>query len=479
MPLVGHAVLRRVLAHRRHDDAVRQLERARGGTAGTPAGGRRGTRSRARRGGRTRSTSAGSRSLEVVVRDALAARHQVEHEPLRALARVALAVLEPLEARLRGALDLEHVDAARVLVGASAAGTSCDVVGRDRVGERDRVLHRELGAGADREVRRVRRVAEQHDVLVAPRPAADRRERAPDRPIDQQLLACEVLLEQLLAERRRLLLVELVEPGLLPRLLAALDDPRAAPLLERIGVHLEQPPLRRLEDERERRHLLGRAEPGELALAPVERRLERVRVELAHARVDAVGGEHEVVVGDDLLDVVDGVLEVHAHAELAAALLQQQQQLLAREAAEAVAGAGDLRAGVERVDVGPVGEVLADAPEALRVGLLELAERLVGEHDAPAEGVVRLVLLEDVDLRRGHALLEQDGEVERRGAAADARDLHGSAMLARFAHQPHVRVRQNRVQARQMAEERRGVAVAPSSTPRSLAEGERPPTAAV
>ena len=38
-------------------------------------------------------------------------------------------------------------------------------VGSDRLGERDRVLHRELRAGADREMRSMQGVAEQNDVV--------------------------------------------------------------------------------------------------------------------------------------------------------------------------------------------------------------------------------------------------------------------------------------------------------------------------
>jgi hypothetical protein len=237
--------------------------------------------------------------------------------------------------------------------------------------------------------------------------------------------------EQAFAECRRLRLVEPVEPGAAPRLLTALDDPRAAPRFERVGVHLEQPPFRRLEHERERRHRLRGAEPRELALAPVQVRAERRREAFAHLAVDAVGGDHEVVRRDHAIDVGDRLLEVHSHAEFARPFVQDLQQLHAREPAEAVAGAGHLRAPVERVDVGPVGEVLADAGEARRVRRFEVAECLVREHDALTEGVVGAVLLVDVDLDRRGALPQQDGEVQRRGAAADAGDLHAVADATR------------------------------------------------
>ena len=55
---------------------------------------------------------------------------------------------------------------------------------------------------------------------------------------------------------------------------------------------------------------------------------------------------------------------------------------------------------------------------------LQVAERLVGEHDAPAEGVVGAVALDDDDLVARVLLLHEQGEVQARGAAADADDLH-------------------------------------------------------
>ena len=79
---------------------------------------------------------------------------------------------------------------------------------------------------------------------------------------------------------------------------------------------------------------------------------------------------------------------------------------------------------VPGVDVRPAREALADRRHGLRIRGLEVLHRLVGEHDAPAERVVGLVLLVDVDARRGQRLLEQQREVEPGGAAADAGDLH-------------------------------------------------------
>ena len=111
-------------------------------------------------------TSAGSRLREVVVRDALAARHQVERE-LRAGSCCMQRATFSNHAWLvcRRPLDLRARPTRRAAsYAASTSGTSAVPCVSEGARERDRVLHRELRARADREVRRVDRVAQQHDV---------------------------------------------------------------------------------------------------------------------------------------------------------------------------------------------------------------------------------------------------------------------------------------------------------------------------
>ena len=76
------------------------------------------------------------------------------------------------------------------------------------------------------------------------------------------------------------------------------------------------------------------------------------------------------------------------------------------------------------LDVVPVVEGTEDLAGRLRVRGLQVAQRLVGEHDAPAEGVVGLVALHDADPVRRVLLFHEEGEVESRRAAADADDVH-------------------------------------------------------
>ena len=161
--------------------------------------------------------------------------------------RVARDALEPAHAVACGALQLQRLGLALLLVGGER--------GRDvgRVGglgdQGDGVLHRELGAGADGEVRGVGGIADQHAVAVVPAPAQHALEGEPGgaaqvRGVAHQLVAVEVLREQLSAEGDRLLVVRLVEAVRAPGLLARLDDDRRERLAELVGVDLEPAVLR-------------------------------------------------------------------------------------------------------------------------------------------------------------------------------------------------------------------------------------------
>ena len=120
VPVADRPLLGRVLTHRRHDDAVGELDAARP---------ERRERRRHRGPGVRRATgSALGESavhlrhqeriprLEIVVGDPLRPGHQIEDERQRFLHQVAASVLEPLQAGLGGALKLGDVDPPRRLV---------------------------------------------------------------------------------------------------------------------------------------------------------------------------------------------------------------------------------------------------------------------------------------------------------------------------------------------------------------------------
>src|SRR5262249_48911384 len=129
-------------------------------------------------------------------------------------------------------------------------------------------------------------------------------------------------------------------------------------------------------------------------------------------------------------------------------LLQQEEQLLAADAAEAVAGGDRLGALEVDGDVVPIGEMGAHRFGALRVVRGEIGERFVGQDHAPAEGVVRPVALDDGDLMRRIAQFHGNREIEPGRPAAEACDSHGAessrpvhgTCAIEAAHQPFPRL---------------------------------------
>ena len=183
MPVGGHAVLRRVLAHRRDHDAV--LERHAAQTERLEHRRQRLRRHRqAKPSARTSrattwsacSTKCGRAQRQVVVGDRLGARHQAEGEAGRVHVPEALDVLEPDQRDVGRVLGLLHLVAPLGLEVRERGGDVAAAGRPEGLVERDRVLHRELGAGADGEMRGRLGVADQHDVVGDPALAADGRE---------------------------------------------------------------------------------------------------------------------------------------------------------------------------------------------------------------------------------------------------------------------------------------------------------------
>jgi hypothetical protein len=98
--------------------------------------------------------------------------------------------------------------------------------------------------------------------------------------------------------------------------------------------------------------------------------------------------------------------------------------VLAADAAEAVAARGHLLALEVDVDVVPVIERFQDRACGLLIGIGQVAQRLVREHHAPAEGVVGTVALHHRDLVCGILLLHQQAEIQTGWTAAYANNIH-------------------------------------------------------
>ena len=101
---------------------------------------------------------------QVLVADALRARQQRIVELHRIEMEIALDVLEPFGRIARRVLQPQHFEPA--LVSRSGAKAAASVgLAVDVIGERDGAFHRQLRAGADREMRGRGGIAEQHDVV--------------------------------------------------------------------------------------------------------------------------------------------------------------------------------------------------------------------------------------------------------------------------------------------------------------------------
>jgi hypothetical protein len=114
---------------------------------------------------------------QIVVVDATAARQQVEGELQRLHVPIAARVLEVALALARR--FLKAIDARLALELVFRQSTTDIGLRLQRVHQRDRVLHRKLGAGSDREVRGVRRVTDQYNIVVVPGSVLERRKAEP------------------------------------------------------------------------------------------------------------------------------------------------------------------------------------------------------------------------------------------------------------------------------------------------------------
>jgi len=105
-------------------------------------------------------------------------------------------------------------------------------------------------------------------------------------------------------------------------------------------------------------------------------------------------------------------------------LLKDIQQALAADAGKTVTTRARRLAAIVNSDVVPVDERFADECGAFRVVGFEIGQRLIGQHNAPTERVVRPVALDDDNLVRGIAPLERDREIEATRAAAETNRAH-------------------------------------------------------
>ncbi|EWS64060.1 hypothetical protein Y695_02702 [Hydrogenophaga sp. T4] len=377
---------------------------------------------------------------QVFVADALAAREQRVGELLDVHAGVTVHVLKPLGGVARGVLDLQHLHAAACLVAFQHFLHRFAAPSRiaEFVGQVDRVFQRELGAAADGEVGRVGRVAHEHDgrglagnVLPVHPGLADHARKADPVGRAAQVfgvadegVAIEVSREQLFAESHTFLLTHVFKAVGLPHIFRRFDDEGRGLIVKLVGVGLKPAVFGLFECKREGVKGLPGAEPDEAAFARVDVGPVSGFVARADAAVEAVAGDHEVgvVLLSERLVVGHVGFEHQIHTQRQATFLQDVEQALAADADEAVTGGAHAAVFVEDFDVVPVVEGVGHLLRRLRVGALQVLQRLVRKHHPPAKGVERPVALDHRDLQVRVAALHEQAEIEARRAAADAQD---------------------------------------------------------
>ena len=429
MPIAGHAVGGEILSHWRNHDAVGygQLTQAQrrehrcgtfGGNVDPGLNGIISVEIVLDRG-----QECGVAQFEIVPGDRFRARHDHHRELLRRHIPGTCDMFEPGERHAGIVLsDLDRGGAA-VAVGVERRRHVALMLDQ-RIGQRDRALHRQLGPRSDREMGSRHGIAKEHDPAVRPAAAADPREIAPQRAVDEQRMAFEILREDHLKRSRRLILVHRVKTVSGPAFGRRFDHPGRVVAVILIAVGDDDAVGRLAEEIGEVAQRAGRAHPGEFVAGGADNRLERGGTGIADATVGAVRRDDHVGRGEALLDCrrVDRHAIVAFDPDRVGARLEDLEQLQPRATRESVAAATDVVAFVPDADVVPIGEGVSDHRVGFGISAEEFAECLVRKDNAEAERVIGLVLLEQLNLPIGPRFFDENAEIEAPRSAADDGD---------------------------------------------------------
>ena len=132
-------------------------------------------------------------------------REQTKRELLWRQMDVALGVFKPLQAGLGGALQALDHRAARGFIRCQRRRHTA--VGQQCITQRNRVFQRQLGSRANRKVRSVYSIPQQHDVLMLPALTAHDRKASPQAAIAGQLVTPKLCCKERFAVGQRGLLV--------------------------------------------------------------------------------------------------------------------------------------------------------------------------------------------------------------------------------------------------------------------------------
>src|SRR5205085_9564927 len=145
---------------------------------------------------------------------------------------------------------------------------------RERARERDCVFERELRPRPDGEVRRVQRIAQEHDVVMMPMVIFNEQELDPLRVVRQESVPRQIYDEYVCEIVSRLFVCVLAESVARPSLLVALDDEGARRLVELIRVRGKDAVFSLLKGERWAMKGLVRAVPDVTVVPHAQLRLK-------------------------------------------------------------------------------------------------------------------------------------------------------------------------------------------------------------
>ena len=309
----------------------------------------------------------------------------------------------------------------------------------------NRIFQRQLGAAANRKMRGMRRIAHQHDrhalaghgFVMHPVRAHHARKADPAgrathmRRVAHERMAAKVPGEQPLAKCNAVLLAHLVQAMGFPDGFGGFDDEGRRGAVKLVGMGGKPAVFGLLEGKGEGVKGLARSQPDEAAVAQLDVGLEGAGVAGADAAVQAVAGDHQIGVvprGGGLVILHVG-FKHQLDAQFDAAVLQNIEQALAAYAAKTVSARAHAAALEKHLDIIPVVEGVANQLGADRVGSLQVAQRLVRQHHAPAKGVERAVALDHRDPVRRLLQLHEQAEIQTGGTTAKTKDVHGMREL--------------------------------------------------
>ncbi len=141
------------------------------------------------------------------------------------------------------------------------------------------------------------------------------------------------------------------------------------------------------------------AEPNVFVLSQLDGGLKRFAESPPHQAVGSVSANKQIA-RLELIQVGYVRVEPNIDAEIGATLLQDIQKRKSRDTGKIISANGDLLGFVNDVDVVPPLTSTRDLCEGWLVVVLEIGKSLIRKNDAPTEGIIRVVALEDSDLVR-------------------------------------------------------------------------------